>query len=263
MIAAAPDALSSTPPSATAPSRKASAGRRDERRDRGLVACRRSVLEAGPAKSTMNVEQFCSASRVVIVAGKGGVGKTTVTAAARDRRCPRRSQRADRRGGRQIGAERHARLRTAHLRAAAGLGSAPGAHLDPRRGAPRVPRGAGPAPHLATTRTLRSPRRRRHRRPGHEGHPRARQGQAARAGRRRGPNRPRRAGGRARGELLAVGPRPARRGANGAGAQPGRGGARAALRPAALPGRARDARRGDPGRTSSSTPPSRSRTGWV
>lgn len=28
----------------------------------------------------MNVEQFCSASRVVIVAGKGGVGKTTVTA---------------------------------------------------------------------------------------------------------------------------------------------------------------------------------------
>jgi anion-transporting ArsA/GET3 family ATPase len=29
----------------------------------------------------MNVEQFCSASGVVIVAGKGGVGKTTVTAA--------------------------------------------------------------------------------------------------------------------------------------------------------------------------------------
>jgi anion-transporting ArsA/GET3 family ATPase len=29
----------------------------------------------------VNVEQFCSASRVVIVAGKGGVGKTTVTAA--------------------------------------------------------------------------------------------------------------------------------------------------------------------------------------
>jgi anion-transporting ArsA/GET3 family ATPase len=29
----------------------------------------------------MNVEQFCSASRVAIVAGKGGVGKTTVTAA--------------------------------------------------------------------------------------------------------------------------------------------------------------------------------------
>ena len=29
----------------------------------------------------MNLEQFCSASKVVIVAGKGGVGKTTVTAA--------------------------------------------------------------------------------------------------------------------------------------------------------------------------------------
>jgi len=29
----------------------------------------------------MNVEQFCSASRIVVLAGKGGVGKTTVTAA--------------------------------------------------------------------------------------------------------------------------------------------------------------------------------------
>src|SRR5215510_10147778 len=29
----------------------------------------------------MDFEQFCSTSRVVIVAGKGGVGKTTVTAA--------------------------------------------------------------------------------------------------------------------------------------------------------------------------------------
>jgi hypothetical protein len=29
----------------------------------------------------MNLEQFCSASRIVVMAGKGGVGKTTVTAA--------------------------------------------------------------------------------------------------------------------------------------------------------------------------------------
>ena len=29
----------------------------------------------------MELERFCSTSRVVIVAGKGGVGKTTVTAA--------------------------------------------------------------------------------------------------------------------------------------------------------------------------------------
>ena len=29
----------------------------------------------------MDLEQFCSASRIVVVAGKGGVGKTTVTAA--------------------------------------------------------------------------------------------------------------------------------------------------------------------------------------
>jgi anion-transporting ArsA/GET3 family ATPase len=33
------------------------------------------------AFSAMDLEQFCSASRIVIVAGKGGVGKTTVTAA--------------------------------------------------------------------------------------------------------------------------------------------------------------------------------------
>src|SRR6478752_5034974 len=31
--------------------------------------------------SAMDLERFCSASRIVIVAGKGGVGKTTVTAA--------------------------------------------------------------------------------------------------------------------------------------------------------------------------------------
>src|SRR5438128_12160825 len=33
------------------------------------------------ASVAMDLERFCSASRVVIVAGKGGVGKTTVTAA--------------------------------------------------------------------------------------------------------------------------------------------------------------------------------------
>jgi anion-transporting ArsA/GET3 family ATPase len=33
------------------------------------------------ASVTMDLERFCAASRVVIVAGKGGVGKTTVTAA--------------------------------------------------------------------------------------------------------------------------------------------------------------------------------------
>ena len=34
-----------------------------------------------PVASVMELERFCSTSRVVIVAGKGGVGKTTVTAA--------------------------------------------------------------------------------------------------------------------------------------------------------------------------------------
>src|SRR4051812_13597907 len=33
------------------------------------------------ASVAMDLERFCAASRVVIVAGKGGVGKTTVTAA--------------------------------------------------------------------------------------------------------------------------------------------------------------------------------------
>ena len=33
------------------------------------------------ASVLMDLERFCAASRVVIVAGKGGVGKTTVTAA--------------------------------------------------------------------------------------------------------------------------------------------------------------------------------------
>ena len=44
---------------------------------------RRVKLEMGTpvASVTMDLERFCAASKVVIVAGKGGVGKTTVTAA--------------------------------------------------------------------------------------------------------------------------------------------------------------------------------------
>ena len=38
-------------------------------------------MGAPVASVTMDLERFCAASRVVIVAGKGGVGKTTVTAA--------------------------------------------------------------------------------------------------------------------------------------------------------------------------------------
>ena len=38
-------------------------------------------METPVASVAMDLERFCSASRVVIVAGKGGVGKTTVTAA--------------------------------------------------------------------------------------------------------------------------------------------------------------------------------------
>src|SRR5207253_3194021 len=42
---------------------------------------RRRAAGAPVASWTMDLERFCAASRVVIVAGKGGVGKTTVTAA--------------------------------------------------------------------------------------------------------------------------------------------------------------------------------------
>src|SRR4029079_1400614 len=42
---------------------------------------RRRVMGTPVASVTMDLERFCAASRVVIVAGKGGVGKTTVTAA--------------------------------------------------------------------------------------------------------------------------------------------------------------------------------------
>src|SRR6478672_10956291 len=41
----------------------------------------RRKMGAPVASVTMDLERFCSASRIVIVAGKGGVGKTTVTAA--------------------------------------------------------------------------------------------------------------------------------------------------------------------------------------
>ena len=50
---------------------------------RADVGVGRIRLEMGTpvASVTMDLERFCAASRVVIVAGKGGVGKTTVTAA--------------------------------------------------------------------------------------------------------------------------------------------------------------------------------------
>src|SRR5690349_3080197 len=40
----------------------------------------RRAMRTPVASVTMDLERFCAASRVVIVAGKGGVGKTTVTA---------------------------------------------------------------------------------------------------------------------------------------------------------------------------------------
>src|SRR5204862_4057451 len=41
----------------------------------------RTLMEASARKGLVDPARFCSQSRLVIVAGKGGVGKTTVTAA--------------------------------------------------------------------------------------------------------------------------------------------------------------------------------------
>ena len=62
--------------------------RRDDDRDATTATTRtcasgdiRRAMGTPVASVAMDLERFCAASRVVIVAGKGGVGKTTVTAA--------------------------------------------------------------------------------------------------------------------------------------------------------------------------------------
>ena len=73
---------------ASAASRVATCTRRRPRRTHATRGrrTRRARTEPGAIRTpvaswAMDLERFCSASRVVIVAGKGGVGKTTVTAA--------------------------------------------------------------------------------------------------------------------------------------------------------------------------------------
>ena len=90
--------------------------RRAERPTAAAPRARHAATERSPASvraersrrsrsmRAMELAQFCSTSRVVIVAGKGGVGKTTVTATLGDRGRPHGRERADRRGRGQIGA---------------------------------------------------------------------------------------------------------------------------------------------------------------
>ena len=181
----------------------------------------------------MEVARFCSTSHVVIVAGKGGVGKTTVTAALAVA-AARRFERA-RRGGRgQIGVAHHVRRRAALVRRARPRTRYPSPLPHARRRPRRLSRVARDASDLQATDRLGRARSGRDRGSGHEGHPRAGQGEVARrvarqpadrrrAGRgprhlvpalaawaaRRGSSRPdQQAGRRRRG--TAVGPRAAR-----------------------------------------------------
>ena len=110
----------------------------DEQRDAASHPVRdedsRSIVD-------MELERFCSTSRVVIVAGKGGVGKTTVTAAlataaARTGMSVLIVEVEGKSGLASMFGEPAAHYEEAELRP-----RGPGAHPHPRRRAARVPRG--------------------------------------------------------------------------------------------------------------------------
>ena len=141
------------------------------------------------ASVTMDLERFCAASRVVIVAGKGGVGKTTVTAAL--------ATAAARTGMSVLIVEVEGKSGLA-----ACFGEAPltyeEAELRPRvRARTLTPDDAlleylddhGMRRISQAPQSVGRARRRRHRRAGHARHPRPGQGQAARTGPRRRPHR--------------------------------------------------------------------------
>ena len=161
----------------------------------------------------MEVAQFCSTSHVVIVAGKGGVGKTTVTAAL--------ATAAARAGSSVLVVEIEGKSGLATMFGVAGplvrrarprFGySRPLSH--PRRRARRLPRVARDAPDLEAAHRLGGAGGRRDRGAGDEGHPRAGQGEVARRDAHRRPDHRRRARGRPRHLVPPVAARSARRGA--------------------------------------------------
>ena len=151
-----------------------------------------SLRTTAPPRGTVDPLQFFAASRLLIVAGKGGVGKTTVTATL--------ATAAARAGLRTLVVEVEGKSglgQTARCAERAGLrGGRSFAPASARRHAAR----SGPARSPPTTRSTststttacaalvaaarpqRRARRRGDGRPGHRRHPRARQGEAARAG---------------------------------------------------------------------------------
>ncbi len=151
-----------------------------------------SAVRPWIASGVVDPASFFAASRLLIVAGKGGVGKTVVSATL---------ARAAARAGLSTlvievegksglathvrpGRPRLRRGRAGRRRRAGGRGRGAGPHPHPRRGAARVPRRPRAVADLQAPGVLRRPRRGGHRRPGHQGHPGPRQGEAARAERR-------------------------------------------------------------------------------
>ena len=203
----------------------------------------------------MDPAQFFAASRVVIVAGKGGVGKTTVSAAlARAAALVGLSTLIVEVEGKSGLATLFGQPAFDYEEVTLSPGGGPdgaadvsGPHPHARRRAGRVPRGPRHEPHLAPAGLHRRGRHGRHRRPRHQGHPHPGQGQAARAAAQGRPHRARRPGGGPRHQLPALGPGAPRRRAGRADQHPGPRRARAADRPRALPGAARDPARGDAG----------------
>ena len=144
----------------------------------------------------MDREAFCRQSNVVVVAGKGGVGKTTVTAAlarmAADIGLDVLVVELDDAGGLPVlfGRGRGVRLRRGRALRAARRPERPGrpcsgARDHAGRRALGVPRGARSSSRRKAPRLDGRARRRGDRHPGDSGDPRARQGKAARAVRRR------------------------------------------------------------------------------
>ena len=232
--------------------------------------------------TVMDVSAFCSQSRVLIVAGKGGVGKTTMVAALahlaaqaglsvlvvelegragvcrrlRQRRPPRLRRigpgggRGHRPSGRPTDERRHRHPGR----------DGPGPDHHPRRRPPRVPGRPRSAAGVQATDVVGD------RRPGGRGHPRDQgrpgpgEGQADRAERHRRPGPGRRAGHRSHHDVPVIGGRPPRRRPGRPDPDPGGRRGRHAVRPGPLPGGPGHPARGDAGQRGRSRPPTSSRT---